>query len=545
MRLKEDIKWIHHASEGLRLRIALYAFMGLLSVVGSLLFVWLTKELIDVAVGGSSNEMMSTYIWLLVATILLQQLLVVLRGRMSGRLSTELMNRERGRLFETVMRSEWSGRELRHTGDVVNRIESDTRTVAETICITLPSIFVTLIQFAASFWFLYLLDSRLAWVVAVIMPFALLLSKRYLYNMRTLTQEIRQTDSSVQSHLQEQIQNRTLINTVGDTSASVQTLHSWGATLLSQTMRRVNYTLFSRTTVQLGFGAGYIVALSWGAYGLQSGVVSVGMLTAFLQLVAQVQRPAVEMATQISTTAKCTASIERLQEIYDLKVEQAGSDNRLAGSLGIRATQLEFEYPDGAGRKILAGFSHDFAPNTLHTIVGHTGVGKSTLVRLMLGLLRPSQGALELYNDAGDRVECGATTRANFIYVPQGNTLMSGTIRDNLLLAKPAASEEELREVLHTAVAEFVYDLPQGLDALCGERGAGLSEGEAQRIAIARALLQSGGVILLDEPTSALDSNTERLLVERLARYAQNRTLIMVTHRDTAAQLCASVVKME
>ncbi len=544
MQLKENIKWLYGATKGMRGSITLYIFLGLFSVGESLLFVWLTKGLIDLATRGGDESQIKLYIALLVAAIVVQQILMILRIRLSNASATRMMNRQRLDLFDTVMRSEWSGKELRHTGDVVNRIESDTRTVSETLCITFPAIMVTLIQFAASFYFLYLLDSRLSWIVVVIMPFALLLSKRYLFNMRELTQAIRKTDSSVQSHIQEQIQNRVIINTVGDTEASIEKLDSWNDTLYRQTMRRISYTLFSRTTVQLGFGAGYVIALVWGIYGLRSGAVTFGMLTAFLQLVSQIQRPAVELATQISTTAKCTASAERLQEIYQLRGEQSGSKELLEGGVGVRAEQLEFEYPDGGGRKILTGFSYDFAPNSLHVIVGQTGVGKSTLIRLMLGLLRPVGGNIELYNGAGRSAKCGATTRSNFVYVPQGNTLMSGTVRENLLLAKPSASDEELREALHTAVAEFVLELPQGLDTLCGERGAGLSEGEAQRVAIARGLLQSGSVMLLDEPTSALDSATEELLITRLGKYAQNRTLIMVTHRNTAAQLCASVVKM-
>ncbi|MFR9523480.1 MAG: ABC transporter ATP-binding protein [Rikenellaceae bacterium] len=544
MQLKENIKWIYSISKGMRARIALYTLLGLCSVAASLLFVWLTKSLIDMATKGAENSLIHNYIALLVGTILFQQLLTVLRGKLSNRTSTQLMNRLRLELFDTVMRSEWQGKELRHTGDVVNRIENDSRTISEALCITIPSIFVTVLQFLASFRFLHTLDARLSWVIVVIMPFSLVLSKRYLFTMRKLTQAIRATDSSVQSHIQEQIQNRTIINTVGNTSTSVQTLHEWNTTLLAQTMRRVNYTLFSRTTVQLGFGAGYIVALVWGIYGLKSGAVTFGMLTAFLQLVSQIQRPSVELATQISTTAQCTASAERLQEIYELRSEENEGRKIVEGAVGISARQLDFEYADGGGRKVLSNFSYDFAPNSLHVIIGHTGVGKSTLIRLMLGLLKPNSGELALYNKLGDRELCSVSTRPNFVYVPQGNTLMSGTIRQNLLLANDSASQQELLDALHTAVADFVLDLPQGLDTLCGERGTGLSEGEAQRVAIARGLLQRGGVMLLDEPTSALDSQTEQLLISRLAKYAQNRTLIMVTHRDTAAQLCASVVKM-
>ncbi|MFI3316235.1 MAG: ABC transporter ATP-binding protein [Rikenellaceae bacterium] len=545
MRLSENIRWIYNTSRGVRAGISLFIVLGFASVFSSLLFIWLTKSLIDMATHGAEVSSIRLYIIFLAAAIIFQQVIVVVRGRISNRTSTKLMNRLRLELFETVMRSQWSGKELRHTGDIVNRIESDSRTVSEALCITIPSIFITLVQFLASFRFLHILDARLSWVIVAIMPIALIVSKRYLFTMRKLTQAIRSTDSAVQSHIQEQIQNRTVINTVGDVGGSVQTLQGWSNTLLEQTMRRVNYTLFSRTTVQLGFGVGYIVALSWGIFGLQSGAVSFGVLTAFLQLVAQIQRPSVELATQISQTAQCTASIDRLEDIFEMKAEENSSQQRvLSGELGIEAKDLDFEYADGAGRKILSAFNYNFSPNRLHVIIGHTGVGKSTLVRLMLGLLKPNRGSINIYNNSAESVECSAATRQNFVYVPQGNTLMSGTIRQNLLLAKPSATEEELREALHTAAADFAWELPQRLETICTERGAGLSEGEAQRIAIARGLLQDGGVILLDEPTSALDSNTEELLMSRLTKYAQNRTLIVVTHRLASAQHCASVIKM-
>ena len=174
-------------------------------------------------------------------------------------------------------------------------------------------------------------------------------------------------------------------------------------------------------------------------------------------------------------------------------------------------------------------------------IVGETGIGKSTMIRIMLALLLPNKGKVVYYNGE-EEVKASPRTRCNIVYVPQGNTLISGTIRDNLLVGKADATDEELRDALHTAVAEFVYDLPDGLDTLCGEHGAGLSEGQAQRIAIARGLLRPGGVLLLDEPSSALDSQTERLLVDRIRARLGRRTLILVTHNPSTAELCSDVI---
>ncbi len=538
MRLSENIGSMWRATRGSRGAIMAYSLLGVVSIVVSLAVIWITKSLVDMAIQDVDAELINRYVVLLVAAIVFQQLISIFRTRISNYASVVMMNRQRSRLFTSVMRSAWIGTQRRHTGDVVNRIESDSRTLSEALCITIPSIVVTLVQMLAAFRFLQLLDARLSWIIIAIMPISLILSKRFLFTMRDLTQAIRSTDSSIQSHIQEQIQNREVVNTIGDIERSSGRLTELGTTLLGETMRRVNYTLFSRTAVQVGFGAGYVTALVWGIYGLKSGAVTFGMMTAFLQLVAQIQRPAVDLATQISAVAKSIASMDRLHEIESLEQELSGEQVALDGAVGVRATELDFEYSDGVGRKILTGFSYDFEPRRLHIIVGYTGVGKSTLVRLMLGILKPSRGTIEIYNREGSVAECSPLSRSNFVYVPQGNTLLSGTVRENLLLAKPTATESEILEVLRIAVAEFVLDLPQGLDTPCAERGVGLSEGEAQRIAIARGLLQSGSIMLLDEPTSALDPQTEELLLSRLSKAAEHKTLIMVTHRSHVAQQC-------
>jgi ABC-type bacteriocin/lantibiotic exporter with double-glycine peptidase domain len=177
-------------------------------------------------------------------------------------------------------------------------------------------------------------------------------------------------------------------------------------------------------------------------------------------------------------------------------------------------------------------------------VVGETGVGKSTLIRLLLALVKPDKGDVSFYTGKEEAV-ASPMTRCNIVYVPQGNSLVSGTIRDNLYWGNPQATEEQLREALHTAVADFVYSLPDGLDTPCGEQGTGLSEGQAQRIAIARGLLRPGGVLLLDEPTSSVDKETERLMLERLSAHMQDKTLILVTHREGIAQLCASTLHLK
>lgn len=539
MTLKENISWIVELSRGFRWRLSLNIVLGALSVGLSLLFIFLCKSLIDSAVNGLNGGALVSAIHIVVVLIVLQ-ICNFYRGLIEGETLAAMVNGLRERLFYRVMLSRWGGQERFHTGDISTRLEGDVRKVCESLCTTFTNMVITLVEFLFSFLFMLSLDSRLAWLLFAIMPVALLLSKRYMLRMRSLTHSIREVDSSVQAHIQEQVQHRSVINSLGRSVVSFASLHSLSEELHNKTMRRTNYSLYSRAVVRLGFAAGYLTAFLWGVDGISNGAVSFGVMTAFLQLVARVQVPIVEISSYISTIAQTSTSIERLSELDNLEIEEQGEDKILTEGVGVRFRGTKFNY---GKRDILSDFDCDFTPNKLHVIVGETGSGKSTMLRLMLGFLTPQNGIVELYDEI-QSVVCSPLTRANFVYVPQGNTLISGTIRENILWGDPLATDSEIEAVLHTSVADFVYRLPEGLDTLCGEGGAGLSEGEAQRIAIARGLLRRGGVMLLDEPTSALDSTTEKILLERLMEYAKSRTIIMVTHREHTSDTCSSVVKL-
>lgn len=539
MTLTDYIKWLWRASEGLRLRIISQAVVGVIHVAVSLFYVWVCKQLVDIATGRTEGNMI-IFIVIMACCILTQILLSTYVSRMEVECEIDMKIRLRHRLFSHVMDSRWLAGGRMHSGDVMNRISADVDNVANTLCVVVPQTIVTCIQFVAAISFLAFLDYRLALMVAVILPIFMILSRLYARKVRAFTKEIRDVDSRVQTHIQEYMHHRTLISSMEYTPRVVEDLDHMQNDLREKVMRRTSFTLLSRKMMQAGFSGGYMAAFVWGVFRLKAGA-SYGMMTAFMQLAGQVQRPMLELSRQLPSFIHVTTAIDRIVELINIPLEQRGAEH-LGSEVGIRMEGVNFSYGDGDS--VLQNFSYDFKVGSVTAILGHTGAGKSTLARIILGFVEPQQGSATMYNKERS-VPLSPLTRCNIAYVPQGNSLVSGTVRSNLLLGNPDATDEQLCEALRMAVAEFVLDLPLGLDTPCGESGAGLSEGQAQRIAIARGLLRERSVIILDEPTAALDPATERELLKRLAEYAHSRTMIIITHREATADLCDGVVNIE
>ncbi len=533
----KDIKWIWQLSSGRRAKIALCGLIEIVNMAVSILFVWLSKHLIDIATGASSGSIATNAAYL-ITCIAVQLALSALSTRIEARQEIRMRSDIRCRLFARIMESRWTGKESLHSGDTLNRLMEDVSEVSETVCITIPKLSGAIAQLLMATYFVYRVDWKLALILFLTMPVAILLSKSCILKLRRLNRDIKDSDSKVQSHIQDNIQHRTLISALEHTDASIAELVNRQSELSSKVMVKTDYSLFARTMIRLGFSGGYALVLVWGVLGLQSGTLTFGMMAAFLQLVGQIQRPAIEMSREIPGFIKTLASAQRLSELDALPQESKERPVMMQGTAGIRIESISFAYPDG-NRKIFDNFSYDFKPGSLTAISGETGIGKSTLIRLILAQLEPETGSISLYVDGNNTAEkARPATRCNFVYVPQGNTLISGTIRENLLIGNPNASDDEMETALHTAVADFVFKLKDGLDTICGESGAGLSEGQAQRIAIARGLLRPGSILLLDEPSSALDKDTEIKLFSRLASQTAGKTVIVITHRDATSSLC-------
>ena len=461
---------------------------------------------------------------------------------------TRTQNDFRSKVFAHVLSSRWYGRETFHSGDMVNRLEEDTRVVVDLLCTRVPDFIVTLVQLVAASCFLFVLEPSLLWVLLILMPVAAIGSKMFFRTIRRLTSLIRAGDSAVQEHMQENLQQRVLVKTLGCEDRVAGHLDDLQEGVMRNTIRRLNYNAGARAFLRVGFMAGYAAAFLWGVFGIRSGAVTFGMMTAFLQLVGQVQRPIADISRHIPAFIHSLTSVERLLDLTDLPLESKDDDILFEGAPGIRIDDVTFAYtdvPEGMEpQKVFEHFSYDFKPGTVTAIMGVTGVGKSTLTKLVLSLLSPASGSITLY-DAERSIQACPATRCNFRYVPQGNSLMSGTVRDNLLLANPSATEDDMKDALHLAVADFLLDMPDGLDTVCSEKGSGLSEGQAQRIAIARALLHSGGVLILDEATSALDRDTEDELLRRLSKkLSGGKTIIWITHRESVTSIADAVLKI-
>ena len=540
--LRQILRGLRPMARPVRGRSALSVLIGVVRIAASLGFVWICKRLVDIATG-VLDAPLRTHIFIMLGIMLVQLLCSVSHAAWESYNTTRTGNGLRRSTFSTVLRSSFTGRETFRSGDAVNRLEEDVRVVTDLLCTRLPDMAVTLIQLVAASVYLLLMAPNLLWVLLVLMGAAVVGSRMFFRRLRALTDSIRRQDAEVQQLMQENLQKRIVVLTLIGTERVLTRLGILQQDLLDKTITRINYNALARAFMILGFLGGYAAAFIWGVVGIRDGVVTYGMMTAFLQLVGQVQRPIAELARQIPAFIHATTSVERLMELQELEQEADTESVRLSGAPGVRLTDVHFHYP-GRPEAVLDAFSYDFAPGTLTVIMGQTGSGKSTLSRLVLGLLKPESGAIEIYGPEG-AFPAGPAVRGNFLYVPQGNSLLSGTIRENLLLARADASEEQIRTALHTAVADFVWELPDGLDTPCGEAGSGLSEGQCQRIAIARALLREGGALILDEATSALDTETEATLLDRLyGRFHGNKTLLFISHRDAISARADAILRV-
>ena len=535
------LRWLWQASRGNRLQAGLNASVGLLEVAVSLLQVWAVKRAIDIAAGTQDGNLYWA-VGVMGILILADFALHISAIWIRNILGIRAQNRMQQRMLDRILRSEWHGKEQRHSGDVLNRLEGDVKNVVDFLTETLPNTLSVLALFLGSFYYLFTMDHLLAFIIVGIIPIFVLFSRVYVNRMRQLTRKVRDSDSKVQSVLQETIQNRMLIKTLEGDNEMVDKLEDTQSELRQNVVKRTAFSVFTNLILNFGFALGYLIAFLWAAVRMSSQTLSFGGMTAFLQLVNKIQGPARSLTRLVPAFVSVFTAAERLMELEENPLEEQGDPIPFEAPCGIRLDDVSFAYPDSE-TPVVNHLSFDFRPGTCTAVLGETGSGKTTILRMLLALLRPQSGSVSLYNDSRSK-QLSPRLRCNIVYVPQGNTLMSGSIRENLRLGKLDATDEEMRQTLRKSCAEFVFDLPEGLDTSCTEQGGGLSEGQAQRIAIARALLRNRPVMLFDEATSALDPDTERQLLRNILS-DNHRTVIFVTHRMAVVDYCDQVLKLK
>lgn len=534
-----QVNWVRRLTDGYRWKIVGCMSLDILTLALGLSFVYESKHAVDIAtnmVSGSLRMSISLIVSAVVLGILTGQASSWMGERIKIRMTIQLQDS----LLATQMHTVWENTKRWHTGDLLVRMNADVQEVVQMVVVTFPSLCVTGVRMTASWLFLWIMDPTLAWMILAISPL-FLFSKIYYRRMKQLNREVKEAESNLGIVLQENLKQRLLVRALGMYRMRKEKYDTVQQLIEIRKKKLLRFSSFTQIVLKYTFNGGYLLAFVWGIYRLHAGLISFGTLTAFLQLVSRIQGPMLSMVSFVPAVIRCRTSLERLMNLYEGEREAEENPLRITSPRGIEFRKVTFSYED---RKVIERLNARMSVGSPTAIVGATGKGKTTLIRLMLALIRPEEGELFLRTDEGE-VAVSVDTRSNFAYVPQGNTLFSGTIRENLMVMNPLLTEEEMKDALALACADFVYTFPEGIDTMVGESGYGLSEGQAQRIAVARALLTQNGVWLFDEATSALDRDTSARLIRNLMQVGQEKILIFVTHDPRLMEACPQVIRLD
>lgn len=463
---------------------------------------------------------------------------------LSVRMTQRCAVRIRADLYTHLLDSVWSERTQVHSEDYLSRLTSDVERICDGVISAATGMVATTVQFCFAVALLYIFDRTIAGVTLLSVPLIAACSLGLGIYLKRIQLQVQKADAAYRVFLQEQLSHADVVKAFEQEQESKCAL----LTLLERKKKLIlksnRCSIGMRLGVSGAFTVTYLFALITGALKIAAGSITYGTMTAFLSLVNQVQSPVLSLSNILSQLIAVRASAIRIHEIADMQKEVHHRDLiKTADAVGIRVENLTFFYQPG--QSILENLSFEIMPGSITAIMGHSGIGKTTLIRLLLGFLSAEKGSI-VFTCGQTQYPCSTDTRKFISYVPQGNTLFSGTIADNLRFGCPTATEEQMQTALRMACADqFVQDLPEGLQTCIGENGHGLSEGQAQRIAIARAFLRPAPILLLDEATSSLDEETERKILNHLRSECSRRTCLFVSHRNTIAGFADQIIDLE
>ena len=520
-------------------RIPAIALLTCANIGSSLLgvaFALGTRNIIDTAVAGYS-EAFSRACLIQGAIILGILLCITVSRHLRERLTADLDRDWKKHLLNLLLHGDYPAVSKYHSGELLNRMNNDVRTLDDGLLTLIPGLASIVTKLIGAFIALYALEPWFAAVLLLGGLAVILVTTVIRRRLKGLHKRVSEEEGKVSGFLQEALEKLLMVQAMDVASEIEKKADIMLQSRFNAQRKRKNVTLFANSCISIMSYAASFIALVWCAFELLQGRMSFGSLTAVTQLVSQLQGPLVNLSGIIPQYIATTASAERLMELESLEQEsgpmEESADALYARMDAICGIGLHFSYDRD---RILENASFSLPKGAFAVITGPSGIGKSTLLKLLLGIFRPEQGGLYL-RCADQQIPLDRSTRRLFAYVPQGNLLLSGTLRENLVLSKPDATETEILQATYVSgMDEFLPQLPRGLETVIGENGAGLSEGQSQRLAIARAVLSGAPILLLDECTSALDAHTEALVLERIHRLP-DRTCIAVTHRNAAIEL--------
>lgn len=494
----------------------------------------ISKKLIDAVLIGIFD---ATYIVIYVGIIIGSIGLEVITSLMTVTLYEKYSFGIRKYVYERIIDAKWIEVSKFHTGDLMTRLTSDTRNVTNGITQTLPDIIGLMIQLAVSFGVLFYYEPIVALFALIIGPTGTVIAFLFGRVQKKLQTKVQESEATYRSFLQESLSNILVIKAFTYEKRSTAKLVQLREDRFKWVRKNAKVKIASASLTQLTFQIGYIVAFTIGAMRVADGAITFGTMTLFLTLVNRVQSPVMSLGRSVPKIVSLLTSAGRIIEVQDIPMDTKSDITINQKKIGIRMERLNFGY----NKKTLIFDEANVAiePGDFEAILGESGIGKTTLMRLILAFVDDYEDSIQFYDDQGKSMKGTAAARAFMAYVPQGNTLFSGTVRENILVGNPEATDDEIEEALEVAVAKaFVRLLPDGLNTMIGEKGFGLSEGQAQRIAIARAIVKKAPLLVFDEATSALDMTTEIKLLKGLQSISPRPTCLLITHRETVLAYC-------
>lgn len=550
MKDRDSLKWIIKNEKKYIPKVAILSVSNVLLALVSTILALISKYVIDAATkaaGVVGTERFGHYrdiivFWgvIILVIIVTRLLLRVYVQSLAIKVQAGMEMDLRSKIFVIILNKQYDKINEYHSGELMNRITSDTKIITDGITTIVPNLLYYITQFAGAFVVLIIFDWKFTLLFLMAGVVVSMITLVFRSKLKNLHKEVQETDGKVRSFFQEAIESILVVKTFGVEEQFEEKGNVLQQTNYNSKMKRRKISIMANCGFSFIFNAGYLFALVWCALKVCANAMTAGTLTAVIQLVSQIQTPFVNITKVVPQYYAILASAERIIEIEDIEMEEMSGEKINPVEFydefkGAGFENIKFNY----GREIvLEEGSAVLKKGDFVAIKGISGIGKSTLMKMLLGVFKPQQGYIRLYKNDGTFIEAGPDTRCLFSYVPQGNYLFSGTLRENILLINPEATDEEIRKALEISdIYDFVKNLPDGLDTVIGEKGLGISEGQAQRLAIARAVVSNAPIILLDEATSALDTVTEERVLYNI-KNLNKKTCIIITHKQAALEVC-------